>query len=391
MSWLWRNDASSPASFEKALQKLSSQITAANLSVDTTRSRARRVKALWTLWTTITFLLYALIITLVLGPHNWSLPHYSGLVGAPVAIYGVRKILSIFFDWRINRQQSHLEALQKQRESKIADLKKATKYDSTQELLQKYGGGPPKEQTPSKKGGKAKDGPQRSPQQQQPQQHQRTGLPPPPTANIPGRHLQQNRPNIQPPPTANIPSNRPQPNSPGLTQSPAAFSPDAPGFAPNAFPLPPPTAPPAYVQQQGPHWYDRILDVMLGEDETAAKNRLALICNSCRLVNGQAPPGVRTLEESGRWRCGGCGAWNGVDERGKAREAVEDVRREVMGAGDPVAEAEENGWEEIVRAQDEGADVAMQGTEGTTGREGGDESRVVTKRVTRSMVADEDS
>lgn len=28
-------------------------------------------------------------------------------------------------------------------------------------------------------------------------------------------------------------------------------------------------------------------------------------------MNGQAPPGARSLEDVGRWRCGGCNAWNG--------------------------------------------------------------------------------
>lgn len=40
---------------------------------------------------------------------------------------------------------------------------------------------------------------------------------------------------------------------------------------------------------------------------------MAMICSSCRLVNGQAPPGIKTPEELGRWRCGSCGAWNGVE------------------------------------------------------------------------------
>jgi endoplasmic reticulum junction formation protein lunapark len=286
------------------------------------------------------------------------------------------------FDWRINRQQSHVEALQKQRESKINDLKKATKYDSTQELLQKYGGGPPKEQTPSKKGGKKQDSPKQRAQQQQ-QQQQRTGLPPPPTANIPRPHSPQARPQIQP---------SSQPGSPSqMVNSPATFSPDAPGFAPNAFSVPPPSAPPAYQQQQGPNWYDRILDVMLGEDETAAKNRLALICSNCRLVNGQAPPGVRTLEELGRWRCSACGSWNGVDARKAAREVVETVRRE----GGGVVDEEDSGWEEVAKTQNEGTEVEMEEVEGTTGREaaggadGGTEG--VSMRVTRSMVAEGDS
>lgn len=56
--------------------------------------------------------------------------------------------------------------------------------------------------------------------------------------------------------------------------------------------------------------------MLLGEDETQAKNRFALICAQCRLVNGQAPPGTRELGDVGRWRCGGCGAWNGEEKVG---------------------------------------------------------------------------
>lgn len=63
-----------------------------------------------------------------------------------------------------------------------------------------------------------------------------------------------------------------------------------------------------------PKWYDRFLDLLMGDDEKAASHRLALICSNCRLVNGQAPPGVQRLEEVGRWRCKECKAWNGVDE-----------------------------------------------------------------------------
>lgn len=40
---------------------------------------------------------------------------------------------------------------------------------------------------------------------------------------------------------------------------------------------------------------------------------MVMICGECRLVNGQAPPGIKTPEELGRWRCGSCGGWNGVE------------------------------------------------------------------------------
>jgi hypothetical protein len=64
---------------------------------------------------------------------------------------------------------------------------------------------------------------------------------------------------------------------------------------------------------------------LLGEDETSPKNRIVLICKHCRLVNGQAPPGVNHLEELGKWRCIGCGGWNGeVDEGAKIVEEIKE-------------------------------------------------------------------
>lgn len=91
-------------------------------------------------------------------------------------------------------------------------------------------------------------------------------------------------------------------------------------FAPNAFNV----APSTYSAE--PHWYDRLFDALLGEDESSAKNRLVLLCQQCRLVNGQAPPGIKSLEELGRWRCGGCGAWNGVES--EAKKIVEQIKQQ---------------------------------------------------------------
>lgn len=68
------------------------------------------------------------------------------------------------------------------------------------------------------------------------------------------------------------------------------------------------------------------MDVLLGDDETLPKNRLALICAHCKLVNGQAPPGMRSLADLGKWRCGGCGGWNG--EESEAKKIVKDIRSE---------------------------------------------------------------
>ncbi len=221
------------------------------------------------------------------------------------SVYLVRLGLTTYYEYRISSIQTHLDDLQKQRDSTIEKLKAATKYNDTQDLLKKYGGtptpkakpaGPSERKTTPRQGDSPKDG--------------RTIVVPPPTANIPGRN--------GPATFTNTPQrSRPQVRSPlgqdashsalgatTRTQGPASPQGFSAEFAPNAF-----SAVPQYSQvDEGSRWYDRIMDVLLGEDETLPRARLALICSNCRLVNGQAPPGVKRLEDVGKWRCGGCGA-----------------------------------------------------------------------------------
>jgi hypothetical protein len=214
-------------------------------------------------------------------------------------------LTTTYYDYRITNTQKYLENLNKQRDATIERLKAATKYNSTQQLLEKYGSSPkPKESPPaSKKKGQG--------QQKQPQPGPRTGMAPPPTANI-------QRPNDQRPSTPQrLPSATGNSHGPSPLASLAPQDVPSAEFAPNAFGQAELTR--QYTNTSAAtftqtHWYDRILDALLGEDETQPKNRVVLICHGCRLVNGQAPPGVRTLEDLGRWRCSGCGAWNGEEK-----------------------------------------------------------------------------
>lgn len=65
----------------------------------------------------------------------------------------------------------------------------------------------------------------------------------------------------------------------------------------------------------------------MGEDETSPRNRIALICQNCRLVNGQAPPGTKSPADLGKWRCFGCGAWNGEED--EAVKAVKEMKEKI--------------------------------------------------------------
>ncbi|GAB7346199.1 hypothetical protein MBLNU457_4937t1 [Dothideomycetes sp. NU457] len=355
--WPFKGDDKSAAGFEKVLSTLSNKINKVSATDARLRQNQRRIRVLWTLYTCFAYVLAALILILVTGRENMNSIEWSGLAGGPVVIYGVRLTIDAYFNYRLSGTSASLSDLQKQREDAIEKLKAATKYNSTQQLLDKYGGSASPTPQPRK-------GQQQSPsvqQQQSPSQSRmqgRTGLPPPPTANIAKR-----------------------PQQPALTQGSggdgAQVQPTE-EFAPNAFSAatrtstgpathPVTSAAPEYAPSghSAPKWYDRILDVVLGEDETAPKNRIVLICEHCRLVNGQAPPGTRAVEDLGKWRCMGCGTMNGAESEvsrvvrqvrkgSDVRELDEDERKGGRVIGDETEDAapEEDNDEDIDEAAD---------------------------------------
>lgn len=331
--WPFGGDDNSAASFEKALSQLSTKINKASAQNDNLRQHQRRFKALWTLYSTFAYILVAAILTLVTGYQTWSSVEYSAVAGSPVVIFGVRTALDAYYNYRLSNSQAYLNDLYQQREKTIKKLKEATKYDSTQQLLDKYGGTPARKRASSPQPPKKSkaDRPSNS-RQSMPAPGSRTGFMPPPTANIQG------------PPPVGGPMPPPGPmqgrTSETFDRMPPPPRPDA-EFAPNAFPMPP-SRPPTIRQQstqydEGPKWYDRILDVVLGEDETQAKNRIALICSNCRLVNGQAPPGARTLEDVGKWKCSECQAWNGAES--EAQKMLKQIKGEPQSPTSPVSAA----------------------------------------------------
>ncbi|KAH9905185.1 hypothetical protein F4778DRAFT_696576 [Xylariomycetidae sp. FL2044] len=324
--WPWKGESSSPASFEKTLSILSAKITTTQTQLDRVRNSSRRIRVLWTLYLAFAYLVYAIVLVLVVGTKNLGSWEWTGLAGGPVLIYLIRTLTNAYFSYRIDVYESRLKDQQSERAKTIQKLKDATRYDSTQELLKKYGGG-------SGGGGRKEDGAttddgsdndqvkqgqgpaKKGRQSLSPHTHVgRTGLPPPPTANI-------QRPTSSSGPHGS--SRQFQGPSKPLSQIQSPQSTTA-EFAPNAEDFSP--APSQYETYSGPpHWYDRVLDLMLGEDETAPKNRIVLICHKCRLVNGQAPPGVKTLSELGTWRCMACNAKNGEMDEGKK------IMQEVLG------------------------------------------------------------
>lgn len=241
-----------------------------------------------------------------------------------------------------------------QRDSKIEELKHATKYNTTQELLKKYGGA----SAPKSKSSEASERKSKSNQNASSSHGGRTGILPPPTANISGINGQ-----ISPSSTLqkSLAKGQVQPEQP-YSSTVASSSPlvESAEFAPNAFP---PT--PQYIQaSEGSKWYDRLMDALLGEDESLPRNRIALICNQCRLVNGQAPPGVKSLEKLGKWRCGGCGTMNGeeVEVEKFVASIKEENRSQRLAAQDQLRHAVEGGTSDrnnLTTNEDDRSDITQ--------------------------------
>lgn len=299
---------------------------------------------------------------------------WTGMAGGPVLISLVRAGSTAFFDYRIERLSARLKEYQQERAKTIQKLKDATRYDSTLELLEKYGGAENKQREGKKTAGEDDRADQEKEGQPKPKHvglPHRTNMPPPPTANI-------QRPSA---PRPGTPQSRPHsrlgtPAQPPQVQSDADTSAE---FAPNAFDGRPPTAvmqypPAAMASPAESHWYDRILDTLLGEDETAAKNRIVLICSRCRLVNGQAPPGTKSLSDLGMWKCMACGASNGEMDEGKR------IVQEVLGGRTPdikIEAADDNASRssgELVEVEKDVAEAAAEtessATEGPRRRRG---------------------
>lgn len=353
--WPWKGEDSSPASFEKALSTQSVRIADLQARLERLRATSRRVRVLWMLYLSLAYLIYSIVMMLVVGYYRFGPWDWSGVALGPVLIYVTRLAITSYFNFRIDSLTDELERTQEERAKTIQKLKDATKYDSTQQLLEKYGGQPGSSPEPKSKGNPREgddEGRQQHPGQQPGQRvPSRTNMPPPPTANI------------QRPPSS---PGTPQPDHQlGHANPPADFDASA-KFAPNAFLDHQSRHPQAPQHDAPPSWYDKIMDLLLGEDEAAAKNRIVLICRSCRQVNGQAPPGTRSLAELGIWKCMACGASNGeVNEGKRLIKEVLDARAIQTNSLEPGEEFKEEDDDD--EAEDVGQDEV--GPEGrTTGK-----------------------
>ncbi|KAK9387108.1 hypothetical protein V1515DRAFT_556595 [Lipomyces mesembrius] len=300
--WPFKKRSPSPSSYEKVLDHIAAKIRKSESRILSLRASLRRITGLLTLYSLlfyIAFLAYVALAQKFTDPQ--VLLHATG---APVAIWLARRGIFEVYNRRIKRQAATLQELRNDQKAKIEELKSSMKYYTTKSLLERFESkngtsGPGKDNTADKneKGGRML----------QRELESRGGA----AGVLQNDMLRQEQ----------MPSEQ-------LLQR----------YPMQSIPQPP----------ESPRWYDRILDLMVGEDETNPRNRYALICFRCGTHNGLAAPGQ--TPDNVRYSCPVCGEWNpeqapsittGGDE---ASKTIEEQSESIINNDDgkePVEEADE--------------------------------------------------
>lgn len=230
----------------------------------------------------------------------------------PVVTYAVIRGLIFFYTFLYKKKEKQLDTLRKKLKKKIDDLKKITNFETTNNLLTKYG--------TVVGDGSASGASQAATQAKNRKQGPRTATINAPVTNKGSKNA------------ANDPKNGPFPG---------------PGNAPvnhlGNGPILPPSAPlgPQSGKLSPRPVSDRLLDLLIGSDNNeSVEDRYALICRNCFSHNGLAPPGSKD-PFSVVYLCPKCGFINGDEKKVNGLKAEKDKEQdkaleksglEVMGA-----------------------------------------------------------
>jgi endoplasmic reticulum junction formation protein lunapark len=230
--------------YETVLSTLANNIKKRQVQLSEIRLRERRATLLVTLYTLAAWVAYVSLWYTNLLPNirgrgaKNSVGKFLGalpvLLG-PIVILFIRRIVQIWYKRKGDAEDRTLQQLLKQQRDKVEEIKKKTNYYSTRELLQRYDEGSPAGSPLQPKAG--------------PRPSQSPAVPV--------------TPQRQPMPQNNGSAMR-TPVTPALLQQLSGVSP----------------TPPEPPRKQ---WLDKIVDVVLGDDDSA---RFALICEKCFSHNG---------------------------------------------------------------------------------------------------------
>ncbi|KIP05915.1 hypothetical protein PHLGIDRAFT_19566 [Phlebiopsis gigantea 11061_1 CR5-6] len=260
-----------PEDYEQVLALLALDIQKRQEQLSEIRLRERRTTLLFSVyalvvWVAYLSLWYTDLVPTLSGHARYS--KYEMAVEAapvfigPIVILFIRRIAQIWYKRKEHREEKHLVTLRKQQREKVEEIKKKTNYDSTRNLIERYDEGT---ESPLRR---------RGPGASTPVTPQKIPTPQPPRIVSPQARQAQ-----------------------ALAQIPPALQQQLNISPPR--PLPPPQK----------RWYDKLADVILGDDDTitASSSRYALICQRCFAHNGLVKESV--WEET-QYACPKCGYFN---------------------------------------------------------------------------------
>lgn len=300
-----------------------------------TNIRQRKVTGLFTLYSIIIYIIYATVLFINYSSNLASITVYHGstIILFPVLIYGIRRLLTFYFTRLISARTERIKVLKEEQKEKIEDLKQSTNFYSTKALLERFDSSFPQQEKKSQqqqRGNKSSSSTATSTSSTDPvslnQQNQAVLR----NRNAKGNNQNQSSstkktsmgvaenfefapdlPSLQQKQTQNAQPGQAntQLTAQQLDHQVAAGFPGQPPFSSSS------SLAPVHNTAYQPHWYDRILDMIVGEDEYSPKSRYALICESCRNHNGLAQPGE--LPQYVVYICPHCGHRNGIENTKK--------------------------------------------------------------------------
>ncbi|WVR04954.1 hypothetical protein IAU60_001966 [Kwoniella sp. DSM 27419] len=288
--------------YETVLARLATDINEAKTHLSEIRLRERRTSllinlygfGLWAVWVGLWWLdgLPLGLIGLSHRSTEGRAVGAAGIAAGPIVIYLLNRLIHFYFTRQRTREETHLRLLLTQQRKQVDEIKKATNYDSTRKLIERYDDasaglmGSPNPQTPVQRRGQT------------------------PVTPTPAGGAQKG----QVPPQQLVKGPGGTPRAPGHLSG-AGGTPAAMGISPDG--LTPEHAAIAMqmhaIQPVLPtpekRWYDRVVDSILGEDPSqAAQSKFALVCGECFRHNGLV--GSKYEWERMQWICPRCNHLN---------------------------------------------------------------------------------
>ncbi|CAG8548222.1 10788_t:CDS:1 [Acaulospora colombiana] len=259
--------------YEKILSELDEKIRRAEIRLREIRIRERNALIILIVYSLIAYVTYVAgywyFVYMSTEEEGWDLLKLAPVFTGPFLIVIGYKFETLWYRRKEANEQAQLEQLKAKQKLKIEELKKKTAYYITKNLLERY------------------DSPKETHQPNLPLPQGQKGLVPRPVQPVNPNMRQPLSPN----PQAILTSREVKGEKADMTPLSGNDASRPNNYSPNSI---------TPVQR---HWYDKLVDVLVGEDE----QKYALICQNCFTWNGLAFP---TEFEDVQYFCKKCNHFN---------------------------------------------------------------------------------